>query len=210
MPNRATSNLIRLIPLMASVALLLIVATNGFAGSPSCTPVPRGACLRSQVPAQTRIWLNNRGANLRDNIVWKWKRGAGTTKSDLGDPIHFQGFAMCIYGANGSVLFHGTVPSGGSCGDGSCWRDSGSGFKYRNGAATPDGMTKVVLVPGDSGHSSAVVKGRGVKLGVPSLPLALPITVQLQQENGPCWEAVYETSGVRRNETERFRASAAR
>jgi hypothetical protein len=156
------------------------------------------------------MWLNDQGADLRDNIVWKWKRGASTTKSDLGDPIHSQGFAMCIYGSDGSVLFHGTVPSGGSCGERSCWRDSGAGFKYRNGAAVPDGMTKVVLVPGGSGHASVVVKGRGVNLDVPALPLALPFTVQLQQESGPCWEAVYEAAGVRRNEPERFRASAAR
>jgi hypothetical protein len=193
----------------AILLLFLTVATNVFAGSPACAPAPRSTCRHSQVPAQTRIWLNNRSADLRDTIVWKWRRGAGTAKSDFGDPIHLQGYAMCIYGSGGSLLFDGTVPSGGSCGARSCWRGSGPGFKYRNGTAVPDGLTKILLVPGDAGHASVVVKGRGVNLDVPPLPLALPITVQLQQESGPCWEAVYDAAGVRRNEAERFRASAA-
>lgn len=188
--------------------LFLTVATNVGAGSPACAPAPRSGCRLSQVPAQSRIWLNNRSADLRDTIVWKWRRGAGTTKSEFGDPIHSQGYAMCMYGSGGSLLFDGTVPSGGSCGGGSCWRDSGAGFKYRNGTAIPDGLTKILLVPGDTGHASVVVKGRGVSLDVPPLPLALPFTVQLQEESGPCWEAVYDAAGVRRNDGERFRAGA--
>ena len=189
--------------------LFLTVVRDVFAGAPACAPAPLSGCRHSQVPAQTRIWLNNRSADLRDTIVWKWRRGAATAKSDFGDPVSSQGYAMCMYGSGGSLLFDATVPSGGSCGARACWRALGPGFRYRNGGAVPDGLTKILLVPGAAGRASVIVKGRGVNLDLPSLPLALPITVQLQQESGPCWEAVYDAFGVRRNQAERFRASAA-
>jgi hypothetical protein len=72
----------------------------------------------------------------------------------------------------------------------------------------PNGLTKVMLFPGSDGKAGVIVKGRGELLALPPLPLATPITVQLQEESGPCWTATYEPVGVRVNDGEIFRASA--
>ncbi len=194
--------------LVSATVLVLAVAAPARAGTPSCASAPLTGCRTSTVPGQTRLWLNDRSGNRRDTIVWKWRRGSASTPGDFGDPIHTNGYAMCIYGSSGALVFHGSVPSGGTCGARSCWRNSGEGFHYRNGAATPDGLTKVQLRPGDDGRSGIIVKGRGVNLGLPALPLTSPITVQLQEEGGGCWAATYQPQGVRVNDGARFRAAA--
>ncbi len=203
MPTRSCSA-----RLLATPALLIIVlAARAHAGAPSCAAAPLSGCRGSQVPAQMRLWLNNRSVNLRDTIVWKLRRGAANATADFGDPVHGHGYALCLYGAGGPLLFHATVPSGGTCGARPCWRTAGSGFHYRNGGAAPDGLTKMLLRAGEAGHASVVVKGRGVRLALPSMPLTLPVTIQLQEEGGPCWASTFESA--RRNDSSRFRAAAA-
>lgn len=198
-----------LVPYAAAVAIaVLATAPPAQAGSPTCAAAPVATCRASTVPAQARIWMNDRSVNLRDTIVWKWHRGSASSTADFGDPVNANGYAMCIYGANGSLIFDATVPSGGACGARPCWRAAGSGFRYRNGAATPEGLTKIILKAGPAGQAAVIVKGRGVNLDLPSLPITTPVTVQLQRESGPCWGARYETGGVRLNDGEHFRAGA--
>jgi len=192
---------------LASAALVLALATPAMAGAPSCSATPLSGCRATTVPAQSRLWLNNRSVNQRDTIVWKQRRSAANTTADFGNPVDAHGYALCMYNGGGSLIFHGTIPSGGTCGAHPCWRTAGAGYHYRNGKATPDGLTKVLLRAGDAGHASVVVKGRGAGLGLPPMPLTLPITVQLQEESGPCWASTYESA--RMNDGARFRASAA-
>jgi hypothetical protein len=35
------------------------------------------------------------------------------------------------------------------------------------------------------------LKGKGVPLAAPALPMVPPVTVQLRNSEGSCWEAVY-------------------
>jgi hypothetical protein len=194
---------------LVSAVMVAVLCAQARAGAPTCSAAPLAGCRASEVPAQTRIWLNDRSGSLHDNIVWKLRRGAASTAADFGDPVNAHGYAVCLYSAGGSLLLHATVPSGGSCGARTCWRTAGSGFHYRNGRATPDGVTKVLLRPGSDGHASVVVKGRGAHLGLPALPLVPPVTIQLQEESGPCWASTFEAAGVRKNDGTRFRAGAA-
>jgi hypothetical protein len=162
------------------------------------------------VPAQTKLWLRDQELNSRDTLVWKWMRGSTSTLAEFGDPEHAHGYAACIYDAEDALLFAGSIPSGGTCGSRPCWRPIKAGLEYRNGRATPDGFTKILLKPGGDGEASVIVKGRGDHLHLPAIPLAPPMTVQFQQEDGPCWEATYERPGVRLNQGGIFRAAATR
>ena len=191
----------------ASAVVVLALAAPAGAGAPSCAATPLSGCRATTVPAQSRLWLNNRSVNDRDSIVWKQRRGAANTTADFGNPVDAHGYALCMYNAGGSLVFHGTIPSGGTCGARPCWRTAAAGYHYRNGKATPNGLTKVLLRAGDAGHASVVVKGRGASLGLPAMPLTLPVTIQLQEESGPCWASTFESA--RRNDAARFRASAA-
>jgi hypothetical protein len=205
---RPLSLRLRSLVVAATVALATALPAAVHAGTPSCTAAPLDGCRASRVPAQTRIWLRDNAVSHRDTLVWKWQRGSASTIADFGDPVHAHGYATCIYDAAGSLIFHASVPSGGPCRARPCWRAVGAGFHYRSGAALPDGLTKMLLIAGPDGKASVIVKGRGPNLHLPALPLVAPVTVQVQEESGPCWAATYEPEGVRLNDGERFRAGA--
>jgi len=69
----------------------------------------------------------------------------------------------------------------------------------------PDGLARVMLTPGAAGKAKTVVKGRGANLDMPSpLDVTVPVRVQLQAENGQCWEATYTSAQQDREDV--FRA----
>jgi hypothetical protein len=88
------------------------------------------------------------------------------------------------------------APGGGFCKSGAigtfaeCWRFV-SGREYRDKSAR-DGLVKVKLRPGT--QTSIRVIGRGDRVAPPPLPLTLPLVVQLQNDDGTCWEATYATA----------------
>ena len=68
----------------------------------------------------------------------------------------------------------------------------------------------VQLKSGADGKAAITVGDSGDALPLPTLPLGLPITVQVQAGQGPCWEATYTTAGTKKNTSTTFngRASA--
>jgi hypothetical protein len=61
------------------------------------------------------------------------------------------------------------------------------------------------LKAGTATRAAIRVDGRGTNLDMPPLPIAsLPVTVQLQNSDGSCWEATF--SVPRKNQTDQFRA----
>jgi cysteine-rich repeat protein len=103
------------------------------------------------------------------------------------------------------------APAGGTCDGKACWRSTGraapTGFKYVDPDLTPNGGQKVVLKAGVAGKAKAIVKGKGVSLALPSLPLALPALAQLEG-GGHCYEAYFTTTGVARNTATEFEGRA--
>jgi hypothetical protein len=74
----------------------------------------------------------------------------------------------------------------------------------------PHGTGSVVLrARATSAKGKIVVKGKGTNLsnrpfGLPTLPLTLPVAVQLRAGNGRRWEAGYGPAGVLANTADRF------
>jgi len=138
--------------------------------------------------------------------------GERTPPEAFGDPRVGESYSLCIYEQSqggSAIALQARAHAGGTCGRAACWRQAGprSGFTYRNETANEDGITRIELEPGETGKASIIVKGDGANLPMPSLPLQLPVTVQLQATNGECWEASYSASGVGRNDADRFRAT---
>ena len=97
------------------------------------------------------------------------------------------------------------LPAGGLCGGKPCWRPGVLGPMYKNGDATPDGVRVLKLKASNDGRASIFLKGKGPNVALPSLPLALPVAVQLQTDHfGGCWEAVFRTAGLVRNDGTQF------
>jgi hypothetical protein len=64
-----------------------------------------------------------------------------------------------------------------------------------------------MLAAGADGKTRIQVSAQTSALG--ALPFDLPVRVQLRTRAGACWEASFDGSRIKRNDTERFDASSA-
>lgn len=166
-----------------------------------------GACALVPQTCRTAgkglLLLKNNADDGRDQLLWKWLKGASTLAAELGDPRSDADYALCIYtGADPALAAEIDIPRG------SGWSTVGaSGYRYDDAAGTYGGAQRVGLKGSASDKSKILFKGRGA--GLPDLldggPAALPITVQLlNQRNGLCWGSTF--SSATPNGTTRLKA----
>jgi hypothetical protein len=81
------------------------------------------------------------------------------------------------------------------CGTRACWKASGtSGFKFKNKAATPNGITRVKMKAGAAGKAELQVMGKGARLDPPATAALVPdVVVQLLIDDGDAIEC-FKTS----------------
>jgi len=97
------------------------------------------------------------------------------------------------------------IPAGGRCGTRACWKSTRKGFIYSDRKLRHGNTTGIVLQRGGDGFAKILIKGKGVGLGVPTLPLQQDSTVRMQLTNGNlCWSATY--SGNIKNTAAEFKA----
>ena len=183
----------------------------------SCVPATQAPCKASVRPDQSFVLLQTSNNDNRDRITWTWKNGAATAVPELGDPPGGDGYTLCVYDESGpaaALVFRATVPGGGACQTGPCWRPTGkTGFKYGNVAGTPDGVLVTRLIPGDVGKARVELRAKGAHLsgrpyGLPMVPPPMPLRVQLHSESGLCVETRHDAGSVVRNDVAKglFRA----
>jgi 6-phosphogluconolactonase (cycloisomerase 2 family) len=175
----------------------------------ACSPSASLGCLEPEVPLKASLLLKDKTPDAGDLLVWKWVRGT-TASGDFGNPVAtLDDYALCLYDSGGTLALAGTAPAGGVCKVGApCWKATSSGFRYLDKERTPDGFLKLVLKAG-TGTGKVVSKAKGDLLAdLPPLPLALPVTVQLQSADGPCWTATYFPAGVVRSDAALFKGRA--
>jgi hypothetical protein len=139
----------------------------------------------------TNLPAQNEANDARDELAWRWLGGEATSPADLGDPRTTDRYALCIYaGAVEPALVGSAIAdAGGSCDSRPCWRaKTDGGFVYRTQTPNAAGITRVDLVPGESGGARVVVKGHGANLSLPDLPVVAPVLVQLSTSSGACWK----------------------
>jgi hypothetical protein len=180
------------------------------AGPVSCGPVPSIACRPPAVSGKARLQLRNTSPDTKDRLQWKWLKGTATAKADFGNPTATTGYALCVYDGNSNLIANATMPAGGSCNAASprpCWRENARGYRYVDKDLTPSGIQQLVLKAGPDGKAQIGLKGKGVLLPDPALPISdLPVTVQLVSSAGQCWTATYHTTF--RNDGQQFKAKA--
>jgi hypothetical protein len=142
----------------------------------------------------------------KDKIAWRWISSAAVATNDFGSPTTTTDYVLCVYDLTG-IRLTARVPPGRMCGNRPCWRRlSSTGFTYGDRAGTPEGMTKLVLRSGGAGKGRITVKGGGINLHLPTLPLTSPVRVQLRQSSNACWEATYSTAS--KNTANKFKAKS--
>jgi len=178
-----------------------------------CLAAPRVGCRASIRPGRGILVVQDHAVDRRDRVVWKWRKGAATSVADLGDPLVGDDYALCLYDESAPIprlVLAAAVPANDVCpesGDG-CWAQARAGarvLRYKSASGLPDGVTRVVLKPGDDGAARLTLQARGERLDPPILPLPLPLRVQLQGVHGRCWESRHTAAGVRRNDVQIFR-----
>jgi hypothetical protein len=164
-----------------------------------CAPAPLSSCLASA--SQRSVLVLRDGASPAKNLLkWKIVRGGLATAANLHDPVTGDAvLAVCVYDASGAAqpLLAGTVPPGGTCGTKPCWRSVAAGYRYKNRAATGDGVTDLRLRVGHNGEVQLVVKGKGAMLPMPTLGLVPPVRVQLvvgDPSGTTCWQSTFPSA----------------
>ena len=169
-------------------------------GAGGCGQVPSGCKAAGRSLLTLR---NDAGDDERDTLTFKWLQGAETTSADLGSPDDATEYTLCVRaGASAATL---AMPAGSS------WTPTGlSGFRYRDasGSGAPSGVRRTLLRIGSAGKAKAVVTGKGVQLPDDLVPaLSTPVAVQLINDAGVCFEAVYDGADVIKNDEAQFRAT---
>lgn len=181
-------------------------------GTGSCVIGPQPTCRQSVVDDSSRLKFNDRSPDEKDKLSWQWKRGDATTLDELGD-LPTSEAALCVYdesGAEPSLMFQGVIGPYGNCENPPCWTAKADGWSYRN--KSPDaGSMALSLKTGESGKAGINLRAKGYAFanGYASLdepPLNLPLRVQFQVDTGACFEAVFDSDGVKRNESGAFSA----
>jgi hypothetical protein len=175
--------------------------------APTCTAIPRTGCRRPVAALGARFRITRNGDDVKDRIDWKWTSGEEVLLSEIADATAGRDYDFCLFDESGAApvrLLAARAEGGRACGTRPCWRASARGMRYSDRAATSDGLTSVRVTAGVEGLAKAQVKGRGALLGLPALPLGLPVRVQLQAEGGICWEAAFDAGNALRNDATQF------
>lgn len=158
-----------------------------FARTTACSATPLGACA---IATGARLTIKDQGVDARRLVSWKWK---STDEPMLGDPLTTSRQALCLYDASVAPqpLVDAAAPAGGTCRGKPCWRPIGTGFKYADGARTPDGLQRLKIVAKPGKRSKVVVKAKGGAMSPFGLPFTMPVVVQLQSSDAGCVEATF-------------------
>jgi hypothetical protein len=175
--------------------------------TPACGPAPDAGCRKPIAPLKSMIILKDRLPDTRDLLMWKWTKGTATLKTDFGNPLVATSYTLCAYDQTAGtpiLLLTARIPPGGTCAGRPCWKETTRGFKYIDKDATPDGIVSLSLKEGLEGHAQIKLKGSGINLGMPPLPLDQDstVTVQLRNDHGICWDADYTAPAITNEQVE--------
>ncbi|MFN2377483.1 MAG: carbohydrate binding domain-containing protein [Candidatus Binatia bacterium] len=119
-----------------------------------------------------------------------------TTRDDFGDPAAGASrYSVCLYADSVLAAEYFVDRAGERCGGKPCWKQAGTGWAYKDPAATEDGVRRLQAKPGSAGAGSAKALGQNNPAkGLSSLPTgvasllsaATGVTAQLRVDDGTC------------------------
>jgi cysteine-rich repeat protein len=173
-------------------------------GNRTCVSVCPSAPLTCRTAGTSRLAVKRTVGGNKDTLAWRWSQGASTSQAEFADPTTSADYALCVFaGLSPALIGEAVVPASATS-----WRATvTTGYRYKDAAATADGVTKVTLKASTVNKSRVQVTGKGVGLPDLSLPLTAPVTVQLVNETtGLCWGAIFSGQELTRNEPDQVKA----
>lgn len=171
-----------------------------------CPLAPRTGCRQAR---RSSLLVRNSDDDARDALDWKWLRGASISLADFGEEPARGSQQWCAYaGATQDLEVGATAAQRGLTIYDRAWNERGtSGLRYVDKDLSAFGLHRINVRGGPDGRSRIVLRGAGVTLPDPQLPLELPVTVQYTSlETGVCFEATYTAEDVKENSSRRFKA----
>jgi hypothetical protein len=168
-----------------------------------CAATPAVGCRDAD---KSILIVKDKSPDSKDKLVWKWIKGASTDTAEFADPTDTAVYSLCLYaGTSAALIADALVPPSPSL-----WKPiSTKGFKYLDKNTTQDGIKKIVLKASIVDKAKAIVLGKGDGLPTVTPPLALPVVAQLvNSDSGICWQGVYDSGDIKKNEAEKFKAKA--
>jgi hypothetical protein len=173
-----------------------------------CGAVPAAGC---QSAGKSTLAIGDRNGERRDFIKWKWKKGAGVTQTDLGDPLSDTSYVWCIYDAAAGVP--ALVGELAITPNDNWTNKSPKGFHFGDRLVRMGGLRQLKMRTGDSGKASVQMRAFGEQLVLPLeagggayFDADSAVTVQLVNGDSLCWESSFASFKV--NTPEKVKASA--
>jgi hypothetical protein len=149
-----------------------------------CSAAPLTGCLDT---TSASLLVKNSTDTSKNQIQWKWSKGAATVPADLGDPTTTMPYYFCIYSPGNAGPGH-LVSEAKVSPSATNWALAGTtGFKYKDKTGAQGGVTGMSLKTGLDGKASVQVKSKGASIAMPMLPLTEPVIAQLQNNGNKCW-----------------------
>lgn len=171
------------------VALALVTLTAATAVGASCTATPAAGCKQPFKAGKSSLKYEQTGATDPDDIyTWRWNFGSHTDISvDFGSPMSITGYALCIYDASGrpQPVVDNAVPGG------AYWASAKSGYLL-NYPPSSQPLRRLSLKAGPDGKARILAHGDSNTVAQ-ILPFVAPVVVQLQNDDGVCWETTLTT-----------------
>jgi hypothetical protein len=182
--------------IISTALAVLVIGTWGGANA-ACTPAPHTGCKLTTGHHETWMTYLETGSTDPDDVyTWAWHGGDETTVADFENPTA-TAYAFCIYDASDRPQpVIETIPTQ----DPASWKRLDNGFRYRvYGDQT---LRKLILRAKRGGRGKLLAHGDSTTT-VRVLPFVAPVTVQMQEADGTCWESDFTTP--LRNDTHVFR-----
>ena len=162
--------------------LALGTFTTATAARAACTPAPAAGCKQPFKAGRSSLKYVQTGRTDPDDIyTWKWNVGSHTDIADFGFPTVSTGFAICIYDA--SARPQPVVGNEAPAGQG--WTSVKNGWLFDLRGDRP--LRRMVMKAGSDGKAHILVHGDSDTV-TQILPFVSPVVVQLQNDDGTCWE----------------------
>jgi len=164
---------------------------------------PNPSCLASASDSSSQIMLKA-GREYPQGIVrWSWKRGTATSIDDFADAAGSAEMAICLYNDLGELIYQHDLDRETACLEPPCWTETSDRLTFKSKALS------LKLRSGSDGRSSIQLKSNDANfapLGQYLLPVTVPLHSQLRIENGACFDASFDSTGVSRSDNGLFKA----
>ena len=179
----------------------------------TCDPV--NGCMYTGEPATTcqspvKASLDVKDfVDTRDLLKFTWK-GGPVLFGTLGDPTATTGYELCVYDTSG-IRFALAVPPGFTPPSGPGWKLIGTpafpkGYRYKDRAAATQGVKDVKLLANNLNRATLKLVAKGMEMpDYPPPPYLPTVRAQLYSSDGTCWDATFDTSTVKKNQSGQFK-----